>query len=324
MDGVKWLHCPKTSEHLHKIRMKAQTWVITGASGLIGSALQAALLREGHEVRTLGRRLSDHPQTSSHLWEPRQGTLDHRALEGADVVVHLAGASVGQRWTSAHRQSILDSRVQGTSLLRETLENVGFRGTWIQASAVGYYGNASGPCSEHTPQGKGFLADVVGAWENASTPVPPGIRPVHLRLGLVFSGRGGSLSRLWPIYRLGIGAPLGSGKQPLSWIHVDDVVRLILWAVQTPEATGVFNATAPQSTTNAAFSKALARAVNRPHWTPNVPAFALRLFMGEMASLLLEGPNTVPERLLQMGFDWQHPSLQEALNACFAERQAEG
>ena len=108
----------------------------------------------------------------------------------------------------------------------------------------------------------------------------------------------------------------------MSWIHVNDVVRLILWAGQTPQATGIFNATAPQSTTNEAFSKALARAVNRPHWSPNVPAFALRLLLGDMASLLLEGQNTVPERLLEMGFDWRHSGLQEALNACFAERQA--
>ena len=301
--------------------MKVQTWLITGATGLVGTALQQALLQAGHRVRTLSRSPKRTFSSDSYAWDPTAGTLDRRALDNVDVVVHLAGASVGQRWTPKHKRAILESRVQGTTLLRDELQQCGFTGTWIQASAVGYYGNTSTPCDESSPKGDGFLADVVEAWEQASVPSQPQAwRLLHLRLGLVLSGKGGTLDRLWPIYRLGLGAPLGSGDQAMSWIHLDDVVRMMLWLAQKPEAEGCFNATAPSAASNREFSQSLARALDRPHWAPAVPAWALRAAMGEMASLLLEGQNTVPQRLLDLGFSWRHPDLLKALQSCATSR----
>jgi uncharacterized protein (TIGR01777 family) len=301
--------------------MKVQTWLITGATGLVGTALQKALQQAGHRVRTLGRSPQDTSNREVYQWDPNAGTLDRRALDNVDVVVHLAGASVGQRWTQAHKRAILESRVQGTTLLRDELAQCGFAGTWIQASAVGFYGNTSTPIDEESPKGEGFLADVVEAWERAAvSSTPQAWRLLHLRLGLVLSGQGGTLDRLWPIYRLGLGAPLGSGEQAMSWIHLDDVVSMILWLAQSSEAVGCFNATAPKAVSNREFSQTLAQALERPHWAPAVPAWALRAAMGEMASLLLEGQNTVPQRLLDLGFTWRHPDLLEALQSCASSR----
>jgi len=301
--------------------MKVQTWLITGATGLVGTALQKALLNAGHRVRTLSRSPQDNSSSEAFAWDPNAGTLDRRALDVVDVVVHLAGASVGQRWTPAHKRAILESRVQGTTLLRDELQLCGFDGTWIQASAVGFYGNTSAPCDEGSPKGNGFLADVVEAWERASiSSQPQAWRLLHLRLGLVLSGQGGTLDRLWPIYRLGLGAPLGSGAQAMSWVHLDDVVHMMLWLAQRPEAEGCFNATAPTSVSNEEFSQTLAQVLGRPHWAPRVPAWALRAAMGDMAALLLEGQNAVPQRLLDLGFTWRHPNLLEALQSCAATR----
>ena len=301
--------------------MKGQTWLITGATGLVGSALQRSLEQAGHHVRTLGRFSHDNTDGQAFIWDPSRRSLDRRALDDVDVVVHLAGANVGKRWTKAHKRDILESRIQGTTLLRKELEKCRFSGTWIQASAVGFYGNTTLPCDERSPKGEGFLADVVEAWEQAA--VPPHTqawRHVHLRLGLVLSSKGGTLEKLWPIYRLGLGAPLGSGKQPMSWIHLEDVVRLILWSAENREASGCFNATAPSAVSNEAFSHTLAQVVDRPHWAPPVPSWALRAAMGNMASLLLEGQNAVPQRLLDMEFEWSYPDLMKALQSCLDSR----
>ena len=220
--------------------MKVQTWLITGATGLVGTALQQALRKAGHRVRTLSRSPKRTFSSDSYAWDPTAGTPDRRALDNVDVVVHLAGASVGQRWTPKHKRAILESRVQGTTLLRDELQQCGFAGTWIQASAVGYYGNTPTPCDEKSSKGEGFLADVVEAWEQASVPSQSQAwRLLHLRLGLVLSGKGGTLDRLWPIYRLGLGAPLGSGNQAMSWIHLEDVVRMMLWLAQSRKPRAV-------------------------------------------------------------------------------------
>ena len=297
--------------------MKPQTWLITGATGLVGRALTVHLVSLGQDVRTLGRSTQTLPGTTSFSWNVTQGHLPLEALEGVDVVVHLAAASVGQRWTSGHRKAILDSRVQGTQLLRQSLLDSNFQGTWIQASAVGLYGNTSSPCHESTPAGSGFLADVAQAWERAIGPSEDRpFRVVTMRLGLVLSPKGGTLEKLLPIYRFGLGAPLGSGEQGMAWIHIDDVVAFTLWAAQHPQAEGPFNVVAPHSVNNATFSSTLAKALNRPHWAPSVPGFALRLAMGDMASLLLEGQIVVPQRLNEAGFEWQHPELQGALESC--------
>ena len=285
---------------------------------MVGNALCKALLAQGHEVRALGRG-SAHPRgTHPFTWDLKSGKFPDEALEGVDVVVHLAAASVGQRWTKKHKEAILNSRVQSTSLLKAHLLEAGFAGTWIQASAIGIYGNHSAPCDENTPMGTGFLAEVAQAWEQASlaVDVTPSYRLVRMRLGLVLSPNGGTLDKLLPIYKLGLGAPLGSGTQPMGWIHIDDVVQFILWAASNAKAHGAFNVVAPEAASNKQFSKCLAKSMNRPHWVPAVPAIALKLAMGRMSSLLLEGQNATPSKIQQGGFAWQHPTLSEALTDC--------
>ena len=284
---------------------------------MIGQALVKALVDKGHDVRTLGRSARQVHGSTPFVWSPSQGQFPLDALEGVDVVVHLAAASVGQRWTGAHRRAILESRTLGTHLLREALIQTGFAGTWIQASAIGIYGNAPELCDEQSTTGQGFLADVADAWERASKPEETAaFRQVRMRLGLVLSPEGGTLAKLLPIYKLGLGAPLGSGQQHMGWIHLEDVIQFVSWAAQTPEAQGAYNVVAPQANTNKEFSQALAKALRRPHWAPNVPAFALSLAMGEMSSLLLEGQNVRPSRLLDAEFKWKHPQLLGALQHC--------
>ena len=284
---------------------------------MIGRALVGQLMDEGHEVRTLGRSRHSVMGAPSFAWSPKQGLFPLEALEHVDVVVHLAAASVGQRWTASHKRAILESRTHGTHVLREALLKVGFSGTWIQASAIGIYGHAPVLCDEQSDRGEGFLAEVAHAWEQAAQ-VSSGanFRLVRMRLGLVLSPKGGTLAKLLPIYKMGLGAPLGSGKQHMGWIHIDDVLQFVHWAASNPRANGAYNVVAPAASSNADFSKTLAKALRRPHWAPKVPALALALAMGEMSSLLLEGQNVRPSRLLAEGFKWQHPELSDALQHC--------
>ena len=284
---------------------------------MIGQALVKALVDTGHGVRTLGRSARSVHGSTPFVWSPSRGEFPLEALEGVDVVVHLAAASVGQRWTGSHRRAILESRTLSTHLLREALIQKGFSGTWIQASAIGIYGHAPDLCDEQSAKGQGFLAEVAEAWERASLPedsVP--FRLVRMRLGLVLSPDGGTLAKLLPIYKFGLGAPLGSGQQHMGWVHLDDVIQFIRWAAATPEVSGVYNVVAPRANTNVEFSQSLAKALNRPHWAPKVPGFALSLAMGEMSALLLEGQNVRPSRLLDARFQWRHPDLLGALQHC--------
>ena len=297
--------------------MNQQTWLVTGATGLIGTALCAELVARGCEVRVIGRGTSHPMGTTAYTWSPKQGLFPQGAIDGVDVVVHLAAASVGQRWTSRRKKEILESRVNSTRLLRETLIKHRFSGTWIQASAIGIYGNHHDPCSEATPAGTGFLADVACAWEDSAKPVQTSdFRQIVMRLGLVLASNGGSLEKLLPIYKLGLGAPLGTGKQPMVWIHLQDVVRFIVWAAENPEASGAYNVVAPNATTNEDFSTTLAKVLHRPHIAPKVPSWMLKIALGEMSSLLLEGQNATPQGLLRAGFEWQYPNLHEALQHC--------
>lgn len=298
--------------------MKPHTWLITGASGLIGTALTHSLVQTGAKVRTLGRTEGDvHPLAEGFVWNPETHLFPAEALDGVEVVVHLAGANVGQRWTPSHKKAIMDSRTKGTSLLCEALKKKGFQGTFIQASAVGYYGECTSAATEESPTGQSFLAQVAQAWEqSAAVHLPASTRHVVMRLGIVLSPIGGTLERLLPIYRFGLGAPLGNGNQSMSWIHVDDVVRFLQFAAATSTAHGAYNVVAPKSVPNAKFSAVLAECLRRPHFAPAVPTWALRLILGEMSSIVLESQNSVPEKLRVEGFQWRHPELKEALMDC--------
>ncbi|ROO83805.1 hypothetical protein EDD29_1314 [Actinocorallia herbida] len=293
--------------------------IISGASGLIGGALAAHLRGEGFAVSTLVRRAPRHP--GEVFWDPAEGRIDAAGLEGHDAVVHLAGAGVGDRpWTAAYKKQIRDSRVKGTSLLAKALAEVDTPPrVFVSGSAVGFYGPTGEDVrDEEDPQGAGFLAQVVADWEGAASPAAAaGIRVVHPRTGIVLAREGGMLKPLLPLFRLGLGAKLGAGRQWMSWITLRDEVRALTHLL-TSELSGPVDLTAPEPVTNAVFTKELAGALGRPSFLA-VPAPLLRLALREFAD---EGPlisqRAVPTRLLADGFVFADPSLPAALRAMFA------
>ncbi len=296
--------------------------VISGATGLIGSALAASLDRDGIEVTRLVRRSPASPAEVS--WDPRAtaGRLDPAVLSGAAGVVHLSGASVaGGRWTAARKRQLRDSRIASTRAIVEAIAAAPDPPpALLCASAIGWYGDTGDrPVTESAPAGSGFLATLVRDWEAAAAAAPAGTRVVNLRSGLVLSGRGGVLGGgvlgpLLPLFRLGLGARLGTGRQYLSWIARTDEVRAIRFLLDHPGVTGPVNLTAPAPVTNAVFTAALARAVHRPALLA-VPAVALRAGLGEASGELLGSARVLPEKLEQAGFSFRYPAIAAALAA---------
>jgi uncharacterized protein len=289
--------------------------VVTGGSGLIGSALRSTLAGEGHEVTALVRRT---PGPGERRWEPGTGELETGALEGADAVVHLAGAGIGdRRWTPARRQLVLRSRVASTALLCRALAALDRPpSVLVSASAIGYYGSRRAEeLTETSGPGTGFQTEVCTAWEQATAEAErAGIRVVHLRSAVVLSRRGGALARQLPLFRLGLGGRLGSGDQWLTWISLRDEVAVILKAIDDPTLAGPVNACAPNPVTNRQFTKALGRALHRPTVLP-VPAFALRLVLGRALAdeLPLGSLRVIPARLLAARFPFRDPTIDVAL-----------
>jgi uncharacterized protein (TIGR01777 family) len=291
---------------------------ITGASGLVGTALQERLRADGHEVVPIVRRPGP-PGTV--LWDPANGRLDPADLEGLDGVVHLAGEGIGdRRWNEEHKRRVLESRRAGTTLLCEALAaTVDRPAVLVSGSAVGWYGDRGDEVlTEASGPGSGFLTDVVATWEGATVAAEQaGIRVAHLRTGIVLDGDGGALPKMALPIRLFVGGRLGSGRQWMSWIHLDDEVDAIRFLLDH-DISGPVNATAPTPVTNAVLTKALGRALHRPTVVP-IPAFGPRLLLGrEMAdNLLFISQRVLPEVLVSHGFDFAHPDLDEALAAIY-------
>jgi len=288
---------------------------ISGAGGLIGSALARLMATEGHEIRRLVRRPSvDETEVS---WDPVSGKVEADKLEGLDAVVHLAGESIASgRWSASRKERIRASRVGATRLLCDALARLEAPpGVMVSASAIGYYGNRGNEVLDETsPPGKGFFPEVGQAWEAAvSGAKEAGIRVVKLRIGVVLSRSGGALSRMLLPFRLGLGGKLGSGRQFMSWIALDDLIAAIRFAIDTPTLSGPVNATAPETVTNEAFTRTLGRVLGRPTPLP-VPAFFLRLAVGQMADeALLSSVRVRPRKLEEFGFSFRHPHLEGAL-----------
>jgi uncharacterized protein len=289
--------------------------LVSGASGLIGSALAPALDTGGHRVTRLVRGERDGGGETVR-WDPDAGVIDAAALEGVDAVVHLAGETVAGRWTRSKKERIMESRRGGTGLLARTIAGLERPPrTLVCASAIGAYGNRGDePLTERSATGSGFLADVVREWEAATRPAAEaGIRVVNLRFGIVLSPRGGALGQMLTPFRLGVGGPLGSGRQYMSWISIDDVVGAIQHALVAARLSGPVNTTAPEPVTNRVFSRTLGRVLRRPALLP-VPPVALRLLFGQFADEgLLWGQRVLPERLLESGYPFRHRSLEAAL-----------
>ena len=289
--------------------------VMAGASGPIGRALAAALKAQGTRVRRLVRRPPAAPDEIS--WDPGSGRLDPAALEGAWAVINLSGRALAAlRWTARVRADILDSRVRSTRLLVEALgKTPGRPSALISASAIGIYGNRGDETlTEASPPGRGFLSDVVQAWEReALRAVDAGVRVVCPRFGLVLARGGGFLAPMLPVFRLGLGGPLGGGRQWWSWVHIDDVVAAVLAALRTSAMAGPMNVVAPNPVTNRDFTRTLAAVLRRPAIIP-VPALALRIAMGQMADeLVLNDQRVSPAKLQAQGFAFRWPDLRPAL-----------
>jgi uncharacterized protein (TIGR01777 family) len=285
---------------------------VSGASGLVGSALVPALEDGGHEVLRLVRR---EPVGAHEVgWDPAGGTVDAAALEGVDAVVHLAGESIDRRWTAKRKDQIVVSRVRSTRLLAETVAELSPRPALVCASGVHYYGTSGDAVAdESSPRGDGFLAGVVAAWEESAQPArDAGARVAHLRSALVLSRRGGALPRLVTPFRLGLGGRVGSGRQWWSWISLSDLVSAYRHAVEG-DLEGPANASAPGAVRNEEFVKALGSVLHRPTVLP-LPAFAVRMAFGQMGEeLLLGGRRVAPHVLERRGFTFAHPTLDGAL-----------
>lgn len=298
--------------------MEGAKIAVTGASGLVGSALVPALRRNGFEVVVLVRRA---PVGDDEIhWNPAAGTIDRGALSGVNGVVHLAGDNVASgRWTAAKKARIRSSRVEGTSLLAGALADLSPKpAVLISASAIGFYGNRGNEVlDESATQGAGFLASVCGEWEAAAAPArEAGIRVVHPRIGVVLAKEGGALAKMKLPFSLGLGGRIGDGSQYMSWITLDDLVSSLVFMLEREDLEGPVNAVSPSPVTNAELTATLARVLKRPAILP-VPKLALRLGAGgEMADeMLIGGTRVAPTALHTHGFRWAHPSLEPALRS---------
>lgn len=284
--------------------------LVTGASGLIGRALCRELKAGKHHVRTLSRGKSGDFQ-----WDPASGDLPREALDGVDAVIHLAGESVAQRWTPAAKQRILESRVQSTRLLASRILEADCRPAFVSASGINFYGfDQKSPVDESSPNGEGFLAEVCRQWEAAAQPLEQaGCRCVYLRTGVVLSGEGGALAKMLPAFKAGLGGRLGDGRQAMSWIARDDLVRIYLACLADTGIQGPVNAVAPEPVPNHIFAKTLGKVIGRPTFVPT-PALAVRLLFGEMGSeTVLSNLAVQPGCLKDNSFHWTYPDLEAAL-----------
>ena len=289
-----------------------QTVAITGASGMVGTALATVLRESGHNPVSIARKASG-PNDARIIWDPASGLKDPARLETVDTVVHLAGENIAAgRWTAALKDRIRRSRVEGTRSLVKSIAAVGHRPrTFVCASAIGFYGERGDTVlDEDADAGTGFLAEVCREWEHeADAAMELGLRVVKVRIGVVLSPKGGALAKMLLPFKLGAGGIIGSGKQYWSWIGLHDLVRIIAFCVEHDSIQGAVNAVSPNSMTNYDFTKGVGRALHRPTLFP-MPAFAAKLVLGEMANeLLLSSTRVTPKKLMEQGFEFHYPEL---------------
>ena len=292
---------------------------LTGASGFIGGALIARLKGDGHQIHLLGRSAPKDASIKFSKWDAMGNQPPERqAIASADAIIHLAGEPVAQRWTPDIKRRIRLSRVNGTRRLVDAIEAAVERKpkTLIAASAIGFYGNRGDEIVNETSKpGKGFLPEVCGGWESAAQSASNyGLRVVLLRIGIVLGRNGGALAQMLPIFRMGAGGRIGNGRQWMSWIHLDDLIGILMLALNDDKLSGPINGTAPKPVTNALFTHTLGEVIHRPAVLP-VPEFGLRMLYGEMAQVLTEGQRVMPEAALRAGYQFLYPDLRSALTA---------
>ncbi len=292
--------------------------LITGASGLIGKRLTEMLLKKGYQVAHLSRSKKS-GLVPSFVWDVEAGVIDTASLEGVETIIHLAGAGVAdKRWSKSRKEEILESRLKSTQLLFDTLsKNPNQVKNFISASAIGYYGFGQDEVFvEASPFGDDFLAKVTRAWEEEVDKIAAlKIRIAKLRIGIVLSDKGGALVEMAKPIRLGFGSPLGNGKQYLSWIHIDDVCALFIYAVETEAMHGSYNAVSGEWATNKEMTQAIAKVLSKPLWLPNVPAFVLKIVVGDMAEIVLNGSKVSAGKVKDAGYSFKYTNLNQTLGS---------
>jgi hypothetical protein len=293
--------------------------LITGGTGLVGEVLTKILQQEGYQVSFLSRSKKNIEGVEVFQWDIQKQTIEQEAIETADYIVHLAGAGVAdRRWTESYKREILESRVLSTQLLYESLQkSIKKPKAFLAASAVGIYGFDTGTelIGEDSPHGNDFLAEVTKQWEQESLKISNlGIRTAIFRIGIVLSTKGGALPKIMQPIQFFAGAALGTGKQYMSWIHIEDLARMFLFAIKNEQIAGIYNAVGNLPATNEEFTKAVAKALGKPLFLPNVPSFALRLMLGEMAVMVTGGNRVSNQKIVKSGFQYKFNTLEEALN----------
>ncbi len=292
--------------------------LITGGTGMIGHRLTELLLAKGHKVSYLSRKKEKLPNAEVFQWDIHKGYIEEGALEAADYVVHLAGAGIAdKRWTDERKKEIIDSRIQPIELINSYLQknNIQLKG-FISASAIGIYGGDTGDVrlDENSELGNDFLAECTKLWEIHAKKVTNAARIVSVRIGIVLSEKGGALPKLVQPIRLGFGAALGSGKQFMSWIHVDDLCEIFVKALEDDTMQGPYNAVAPNPVTNQEMTSVAAEVLKKPLWLPNVPSFALKLVFGEMGIVVTGGNFVLNKRLSEeTNFQYKFTTIKDAL-----------
>ena len=292
---------------------------VSGATGRVGRHLVAALKARGDDVVALSRdpdKAGEQLGVKAYAWDLKNEAVPKEALLGRDAVVHLAGEDVGQRWNKEIKAEILDSREKGTrNMVHSIFETKPRPKTFICASAAGYYGDrGSEVVDEAEPSGSDWLSEVVARWERQAETAKVGTRLVIVRTGIVLDADGGALAKMLPPFKAGVGGPIGSGKQYMPWIHLDDLIGIYLAAIDNQDFHGPINASAPEPATNKDFAKALGHAIKRPALAP-VPGIAIKAMYGEMSQIVLKGVRMVPGRAAELGYEFQHPDLGEALRS---------
>lgn len=291
--------------------------LITGASGLIGSELSLSLSQKGFEVIHLSRRKSQ-SKYQTFLWDLKNSIIDKGALENIDYIVHLAGAGIAdKRWTPKRKQEIIDSRVKSAELLYDEISKLDKKPkAFISASAIGYYGAVTSEkvFKEDDPPANDFQGKVCKLWEESSQQFERlGIRTVQLRFGVVLSGKGGALTKMLLPTKLGLGSALGTGKQFMPWIHIKDAIHIIEKAIKDEDIKGAYNVVSPSYVNNNEFTAALAKVLNKPLFMPKVPGWVLKLVLGEMSQIILEGSRISYQKIIDDGYKFKFSNLDEAL-----------
>ena len=295
------------------------TVLIAGGSGLIGKHLSQKLIAKGFKVSILSRNPLKLPNIKTYHWDMKKKLLDERSIEEAEFIINLSGENIGdKRWSAERKKLIIDSRIGSTLLIFDKVKERKIKPrAFISASAVGYYGTITSnkTFTESDPAGNDFLAETCKEWEQAADKFKElHIRTVKLRTGVVLTKHGGALSRMTTPVTMGLGSALGSGKQYLPWIHIDDLCEIYIKAIEDINMEGAYNAVAPEQVTNREFTRTLAVALAKPFWLPNVPAPFLKLLFGEMADILLKGSRISSDKITTDGFVFRFAFLKEALN----------